>query len=89
MGEFLFDIGDKVNIKYYEKKGLNKTSFKIINRTILLDGENSINGVNVYVIESIGISPTQEKYIDEIYLKYEKAYLRKLKLKEILNGQLS
>lgn len=85
MAEYLFNVGDKVKIKYFTDTADNYT-YKITHRQQLLDGDQTdANSVNVYVMESVGIKPIQERYIDEVYLEYERNYLRQQKLKFLEN----
>lgn len=83
---FLFNIGDRVRVKYYMDSTINKNNvvYEITNTTHMdmTDGTK----VNVYLMEAMVESIIKEIYIDELYLVYDGNYLRELKLKKIING---
>lgn len=72
----LFKIGDKVRLRY--TKAYDDITYIITGKPVL-----SIH-TNTYIIESLDMTPIKEIYIDEIYLVYDKKYLRHLKLNQLI-----
>lgn len=86
--DYLFNIGDKVRIKYYMDKTINSENniiYDITNRTLMNMSDKT--RVNVYILEALKGAIIKELYIDEIYLTYDSNYLRELKLKRIISNQ--